>query len=120
MHMRRRLAPLFLALALSRFSIGLRALGGLRLLRLTLLLVVSCSSCLLVVCRLIRMWARPEWLTLTQIKSLALHCMAIRWSALVTRPRTAGEEPSTEAAFVGCVAAPFDWHTAWAGHIGCL
>lgn len=55
-------------------------------------------------------------------RSLALNrgSLAVRWFALVARPRAAGEEPPTEAAFVGCIPAAFDWNPAWTGHVGCL
>lgn len=39
---------------------------------------------------------------------------------LVAGPRAAREEPSTEAAFVGRVPAPFDWDATWPGDVGCF
>lgn len=55
-------------------------------------------------------------------RSFALNSggLAVRRFALVIRQRAAGEEPPTEAPLVGCVAAPFDWHAARAGHVGRL
>lgn len=54
--------------------------------------------------------------------ALPLHRRALVLSRLrlVAGPRAAREEPSTEAAFVGCVPAAFDRDAAWPGDVGCF
>lgn len=52
--------------------------------------------------------------------ALDTRALAIRRFSLITRPRAAGEEPPTEATFVGCVTATFDRNATWASYIGCF